>query len=239
MENKSFVYAGITIEYALHRKPVKNINIRIQPSGEISVSAPTQVSQAELTAFLESKAEWIIRHLAEVEQKKAAAPDQELYTGKTLYLLGKAFPLEVVPGDKGRVALYENHVAIFSPDRTQNALREIYLKWLRTLAMEAYPDILDTLYPLVAPYGVEKPVLQVKNMRTRWGSCNRQAGRIWLNLQLIKTPRTCIEEVLLHELVHLVHGDHSKAFYDLLTELMPDWRERQADLEAHYKDGIL
>ena len=90
----------------------------------------------------------------------------------------------------------------------------------------------------VKDYNIERPEIYVRNMTTRWGSCIPSKKRIGLNLQLIKADERCIEQVILHELIHFIHPNHSKNFYFILTQIMPDWKDRKNDLDTKFKDGI-
>ena len=89
-------------------------------------------------------------------------------------------------------------------------------------------EVLEELYPLVAPFGVARPALRVRAMRSRWGSCHYTKGVVVLSSHLLAKPRAAVEYVVLHELCHFLHPDHSQAFYGLLASLMPDWRQRKA-----------
>ena len=94
-----------------------------------------------------------------------------------------------------------------------------------------FGEIISELYPMFRKYGVDTPILRIRDMETRWGSCLAKKGIITLNKRLIEAPRNCIEYVVMHELCHFIHPNHSKQFYSFLTMLMPDWRQRKALLE--------
>ena len=93
-----------------------------------------------------------------------------------------------------------------------------------------FSKLLTEIYPLVQPLGVAMPRLRVRQMVSRWGSCQTQKGIITLNTQLMAAPQACIEYVILHELCHFLQPNHSKHFYALLDQLMPDWLERKKQL---------
>ena len=90
---------------------------------------------------------------------------------------------------------------------------------------------MDELYPLFKKYGIEKPALRIRDMETRWGSCLAKKGIVTLNKRLLEAPRNCIEYVVMHELCHFMHPNHSKYFYAFLSMLMPDWKERKQFLD--------
>lgn len=92
-------------------------------------------------------------------------------------------------------------------------------------------DVVEQLYPLFKPMGVAKPILRVREMKTRWGTCLVNKGIITLNKRLLAYPKECIEYVALHEYCHFIHPNHSKKFYELVASFMPDWKERKALLK--------
>lgn len=94
-----------------------------------------------------------------------------------------------------------------------------------------FSEIVDEIFPIFKKYNVSLPALRIRNMETRWGSCLAKKGIITLNKQLLEAPRNCIEYVVMHEFCHFIHPNHSKHFYDFLTILMPDWKERKKLLE--------
>ena len=97
-----------------------------------------------------------------------------------------------------------------------------------------FNEILDEVYPAFIPYGVKKPKLRVRTMKSCWGSCLVNKGIITLNRKLLMKPRECIEYVMVHELCHFIHPNHSKEFYKLMEQFMPDWRERKGRLNGRF-----
>ncbi len=230
-------YQGVGIEYELLRKDVKYINLRVNKQGRVVVSAGKKVPFSVIEEFVQSKSLWIITHLAEMEKLKSHLPDSTLFTGKTVYFLGQPYQLSLEQGTP-RIAFDGDTLHMCTPLSGQTELRQAYLSWLRTQAVPKFSEILSRVYPLAEPYSVPFPVIKIRNMRSIWGSCTAAGNSIRLNLQLMKADESCIEQVLLHELLHFVHPNHSPAFYELLTRLMPDWKERKHRLETKYKDGI-
>ena len=102
--------------------------------------------------------------------------------------------------------------------------------WYRKRAYETLGRYMERCDVIASRHGVPKPVLLIRTMRRRWGSCSPK-GRITLNLNLVKAPVHCIEYVIMHELCHLKYNNHSKAFYSLLTRCQPDWRKRREILD--------
>ena len=121
---------------------------------------------------------------------------------------------------------------MYVKDKNNRTHKENLLEqWFREKAYEWFQQILDHLYPMVQSYGILKPSIQVRQMKARWGSCLYKKNTILLNFDLIKAPKYGIEYVILHELIHFIHRNHTIEFYALLSVLMPDWRERKAILD--------
>ena len=237
METHTIPYEGVEIEYHLIRKKVKYINLRVNKEEQVIVSAPKQVPFSVIEEFVLSKAQWIITHLAEMEKIRLSKPSSAIYSGKTVYLLGKPYTLVLKSGKKD-FFINANALYMATINMEQKSLHKEYLEWLHILAKETFPKLLDEVYPLAEPYGIPYPKIHIRDMSSIWGSCTVGQGKIRLNLQLMKKSPDCIKEVILHELLHFRHPNHSKEFYALLTELMPDWKERKTRLETMYQDGI-
>ena len=237
MSTHTIKYQGIELEYELVRKNVKYINLRVNKKGEVVVSAPIQAPFLIIDEFVGSKALWIITHLAEIEQLKYNAPDKGFYDGKTLYYLGNLYTLVISIGEFS-ISLKESKLYFSTLKTTQTEQHEEYIAWLKNQATKKFQEILDGVFPLLKEYRIPYPTIQVRNMRTIWGSCSRHTQTIRLNLQLMKSPEECIEQVIIHELVHFVHSNHSQRFYGLLEHILPDYKERKQHLESNYKDGL-
>ena len=237
---KTIHYCGIPIEYTLIRKQVKNVNIRINEEGEIFVSARCEVSVDEISRFVESKIEWIIRNLAEVERYNQMKPDNEMYTGKKVYYLGIPYIINICESDENEIAREENGIISISTKNLQDNEynKDLYLKWLKHEAVGVYAKVLESMYKLVECENIPLPKMAIRNMKSRWGSCSPSNKSISLNIQLMKTDIECIEQVVLHELLHFKELNHSDRFYELLDKYMSDWKERKERLEEKYKDGI-
>lgn len=239
MSKKTIQYCGIPIEYTLTRKTVKNMNVRINEKGEIRVSARSGMPLEEINGFIESKAEWIIRTLAAVERYNMTKPDTEIYEGKKCYYLGEVCVVEIKQSDSDFIEKNENTITIFSrePDR-MDLIKLQYLRWLKNEAVEVFNNSVIRMHTLAANENIPVPQLSIKNMKTRWGSCNPRSEKVTLNLQLMKADLECIDHVVLHELMHFKYSNHGKDFYALIDKYMSDWKERRKRLNEKFKDGI-
>ena len=237
MSRHTVHYEGIEIEYDLSRKNVKYINLRVNKYGKVVVSAGKNVPFEVVDNFVQSKAFWIITHLAEIEKIRRELPDTSLYDGKTIYYLGKPYHLALERGEK-HIFIEDDTLYLYYPRMKSDVLKEVYLEWLEERAKEKFSEVMDRVYPLVEEYRIKKPEIKIRNMKSIWGSCTTTGSVIRLNLQLIKAEEACIEQVILHELLHFRYPNHGKSFYDLLTQLMPDWKERKEKLEKNFKDGV-
>ena len=230
---RSIVVENREICYHLERKDVKNLNLRIRKDGNVFVSANEMVSCEEIDKFIHSKAEYILKaidHFREIEQYR---PQPKQYvSGETFYIQGRGLRLQVSRASKD--AISSDGVYIFLEAKDTNDIerkRRIMTRFLNQQCKMVFGEVMDDLYPLIKKYGVEKPTLRIRDMETRWGSCLIKKRIITLNKRLLEAPRNCIEYVVMHELCHLIHPNHSKQFYSFLTMLMPDWKERKDYLD--------
>lgn len=222
------------IPYLLTRKSVKNVNLRIKPEGEVLVSANNSVPTDFIDAFIEKKQRYIFSVLSRYEEKKKLfqAVPKRYVSGESYDLLGKSLRLKVEANKEENV--YTDGVYIFLKVKDKDDFRhkEIMMsKWLKQYQTTVFEELLQEKYLLFEKYGVTYPTLKIRNMTSRWGSCQPKKGIITLNSKLIEAPRNCIEYVILHELVHFIHPNHSRQFWDFVAMMMPDWKERKEELE--------
>ncbi len=218
------------ILYQLERKAVKNLNLRVREDGSVYASAPRRVPAAEVDAFVASRGAFILRAAARMEerQRQKRGPGRAL-EGERIRVLGEDLILTLRRGEGPGLLREGERLVLRVRDPDDPAERQKTLEaGLDRLCREVFREILDELYPLVGERGAAKPVLRIRRMKSRWGSCLPGKGIVTLNRALLEAPRECIRYVALHELCHLIHPDHSGRFYDLLSGWMPDWKRRKA-----------
>lgn len=232
---RSIVVENREICYHIERKRVKNLNLRVRKDGSVFVSANEMVPCEEIDRFIHSKASFIFKaidHFYEMAQYK---PQPKQYvSGETFYIQGRGLRLQVSQAKKD--AISSDGVYIFLEMKDINNIekrKRLITRFLDQQCKTVFSEVIETLYPLVKKYGIDKPSLRIRDMETRWGSCLTKKKIITLNKRLLEAPRNCIEYVVMHELCHLVHPNHSKQFYSFLTMLMPDWRERKSYLDKN------
>ena len=230
---RSVIVEGREICYQLERKNVKNLNLRVRKDGSVFVSANDRVPYKEIDLFIQSKASYILKaidHFREMEQYK---PQPKQYvSGETFYIQGRGLRLQVSQAKKDTIS--SDGVYIFLEVKDINDVekkRRIVTRFLDQECKTIFNEVMEDLFPLVKKYGIEKPTLRIRVMETRWGSCLVKKRIITLNKRLLEAPRICIEYVVMHELCHFIHPNHSKNFYNFLTTLMPDWKGRKKVLE--------
>lgn len=240
-ERRSLACPDGPISYVLTRKPVKNLNLRVRADGSVAVSASSHVPAAAVDAFVLRKADFV-RAAQERFSRRAAqiSAPRRYETGETLSILGQALPLQVEAGQ--REAVFSDGTQLFLRLRNPDDLAKkerLVQGYLDALCRGVFSEIAGQLYPAFEAYGVAMPVIKIRSMKTRWGSCSPSKGAVTLNKNLLASPRVCIEYVVLHEFCHLVHPNHSKQFYDLVEFFMPDWKERKALLEKYAAEAPL
>ena len=214
------------------RKDIKNLHLGVYPpDGKVRVAVPKHITDENVRLAVVSKLAWIKKQQA----KFAAQPRQsrrEMVTGESHYLFGRRYLLEVVERN-GRHEIVEksNTTLILNvqPGTSEVNRRLVINEWYRNQLKEKIPGLLEKWEPVV---GKEVKEWGVRRMKTKWGSCNRPAKRIWLNLELAKKPQECLEYVLVHELVHLLERNHNDRFKALMDKFMPKWRLRRALLNS-------
>jgi predicted metal-dependent hydrolase len=214
------------------RKQIKNLHLGVYPpDGRVRVAAPLAVSDAAVRVAVVGKLWWIKRQRASFE-RQARESQREMVSGETHYYRGRRYRLEVIETDgTPSIELRGQSVMVLHTRRgwTGANREELLFRWYRRRLREDLPELLGRWQPEI---GVAIAQLGIKRMKTKWGSCNAKARRIWLNLELIKKPAACLEYVLVHEFVHLLAPKHDERFLRLMDKHLPTWRRRRRELNG-------
>lgn len=207
------------------------MGIKVYPDKSVHVIAPFATTDQDVRDKVKSKANWILKQQEFFLSFHPLTPPRKYVSGETHLYLGKQYRLKLIESDDEKVRLSGGFIRVYLQDKTNKSKAKKLLKsWYKNKAATHFEELYRNNMYLTNSF-TKKPIgLKYRWMDKRWGSCDKNGG-IHLNIELIKAPKKCIEYVLVHELCHLEHHDHSKAFYSLLEKMYPDWKETKSKLE--------
>jgi predicted metal-dependent hydrolase len=224
-------YGSTTIDFQVAFAKRRTLEIAVLPTGEVEVTAPMNAAMERIQGKVKLRARWILRQKNFFGQFHPRTASRQYLSGETHLYLGRHYRLKVDAGPNPEVRLSRGLLAVRDAQPpSRERVQELLGKWYREKAITLFQEIFEAHWARVGR-GMTKPRLQVKAMRTRWGSLSK-GGVLTLNPDLIRAPKECIEYVVCHELCHLRHHDHGNGFHRLLTARMPDWSRRKERLEA-------
>lgn len=221
--------AGLTVQ--IHRKAIKNLHLSVlPPDGKVRISVPQHVTEDAVRLAVVDKLGWIKRQRKEFREQ-ARQTERRYVSGESHYYLGKAYRLTVEEGKRQSVAIGggKRLILITRPDGDKATRERALSRWYRQQVAAQIPPLLDKWHPRV---GKECSRWGIKQMKTKWGSCNADTGSIWVNLELAKKPFACLEYIVVHELVHLHERTHNQRFRGWMDKLLPDWPDRRRLLNS-------
>jgi len=225
------------IDISAEKKQIKNMYIRvIPPDGKVKITAPMSATEDAIRMFAVSRIAWIKKQRQKfVEQPRQT--ERRYVTGESYYLWGKRYRLDVIYSNvRNDISISGQKIVLqVRKDSTPQQRANVMDEWYREVLKNAIPSVFEKCERLV---GVKAKEWQVKNMRTKWGTCNIQAKRVWLNLQLAKKTPECLEYVIIHELVHLLEKNHNDAFKGYMNSFYPNWRTVKANLNDQMLDHM-
>ena len=218
--------------YDVHRKKVKNINLRINQNMEVCISAPLKLHKDYIENFIRSKENWIKKVIEKLKEIKSKTVSYEYRTGEIHRFMGKEYVLKVIEG-KDRVSLKNDTILLIANDiNDMEKKKNIMEKWYFENAKKVFLEVIEKWLKILDEK-IEH--LSIRRMKTRWGSCNYKKRYINLNTDLVKRSMFEIEYVVLHELTHLKYPNHGKGFYRYMENYMPNYRKAEKLLNAkHY-----
>ena len=219
----SIVFNDEIIEYSFTRKKVKNINLRIKEDGSVAVSAPFGVPVSVIENFVRLNAKKII--LFRQKLKVYESNRIKFENGESILVLGRKYLLSVKQSSKNYYILGDATVTFYLTDISYDSRKSLYDKLLTDTAKQVFPKIVASCLPLFPQKISNPPELRIRKMKSQWGNCRAKKNIITLNSRLAAYNTAVIKFVVCHEFCHFIHQDHSKAFYNSLNDVMPQWKE--------------
>ena len=212
------------------RKDIKNLHLGVYPpNGRVRAAVPLRLDDEAVRLAIISRLGWIRRQQERFEQQVRQS-QREMVTGESHYFQGRRYRLDVIEQNGPAGVRLRNRTTMelrvrpgADRDKREVVLHRWYRQWLR----EQIPQLIATWEPVV---GVIVADWGIKKMKTRWGTCNIEARRIWLNLELAKKPVSCLEYILVHEMIHFIERHHDERFRESMDTLMPQWRLHRDEL---------
>ena len=217
----------ITIDVIL--KDIKNIHLSVYPPlGHVRIAAPVRMDLDTIRIYAISKLGWIKKQQQKFREQVREAP-REYLNKESHYYLGKRYQLRVIEMDAPPKVLLK-HTTLdlcVRPNSELQKKHDVMEEWYREKLKELVPIIIQKWEKTM---GVSPNEFAIKKMRTKWGTCNREAARIWLNLELAKKPYQCIEYIVVHEMAHLLERNHNSNFVAIMDHYLPEWRQLKIEL---------
>lgn len=217
------------MEITVTRKDIKNVHLSVHPpNGRVTMSAPRDTRLEVARAYAISKIGWIREQQTKLRNQSRETPRQ-FVERESHYLWGRRYLMTVIEQDsKTGVILDHKRITLSVRPGSDHAKRaSVIHEWHKTLLHEFIPPLIARWEPRL---GVHVAAYFLQRMKTKWGSCNHEAGHIRLNTELVKKPKDLVEYVVVHEMVHLIEPTHSDRFISLITKHYPHWREARAEL---------
>lgn len=219
------------------KKQVKNLNLSVHaPEGSVKLSVPHHIKADEIRSFITSKLPWIYKQQDKIKNRTSITPAKPLdfATTEYHYFAGERYYFKTIDFFEGKqrveISVVGEMVMFVNPWKDRAVREKLMKEFYRDYLKGEIPGLVAKWEPIM---GVKVAEWGVKQMKTRWGSCNIQAKRIWLNLELAKKSADCLEYIVVHEMTHLLEKKHSSRFYQLMDTFLPHWRESKEKLSEN------
>ncbi len=229
---RSLDYGNTQINFTVVYRPRKTLAIQVEAPGRVQVLAPLGLEEADLLEAVRSKAPWIVGKLYDFRHVHPVLPPKEYTSGESFLYLGRSYTLEVMPTGhlkKPYVRLYQGKFWVHTFSKEAPIVREALRGWYREKAVEQIAERVRFFAPKI---GVQPGQIRVKEQRRIWGSCSAK-GNLNFNWKTVMAPSPVLNYIIVHELCHLKHHNHSRKFWDLVYSIMPDYKERKEWLKRY------
>lgn len=230
-KNHKIKYGSRYITFELEYRQRKTMEISVYPDMSVRVKAPVSRSIEQIKQKIHKRASWIMEQKYFFSLFLPEQPRRQFISGETHTYLGKKYRLKILKREEEQVKLIRGCLLVHvSRQNDPKRVKTLLEGWYKKQAQTKFEQRLNLCMQKVQKHGIGRPLIQIRKMSKRWGSCTK-SGTLLLNLQLIKASAPCIDYVIMHELCHLKYFNHGSAFYDLFYQIMPDWEKRKKKLE--------
>ena len=211
-------------------KDIKNMHLAVYPpTGRVRIAVPLRIKDEAVRLFAVSKLSWIRRQKRKFEGQERET-SRDYIDRESHYFLGQRYLLNVIEQNSTPKVVIKNKSKIdlyVRPNTATDKRQFIINEWYRTELKKLIPPIIGKFEKKL---GVKAKEWRVKRMKTKWGTCNIENKRIWINLELAKKPTICLEYIILHELAHLIERQHNDNFLAHIEKCMPEWKFHKEEL---------
>lgn len=230
MEETKVLHISPQLSIDVVRKDIKNMHLAVYPpTGRVRIATPLRIDDEAVRLFAISKISWIRKHTRNfVSQDRV--PPRQYKERESHYYQGKRYLLRVIEHDAPPKVVMKTKTYIdlyVRPNTTTEQRLSIVNEWYRTELKKLIQPIIDKWENKI---GVTVNEWRVKQMKTKWGTCNIEKKRIWINLELAKKPIHCLEYIVVHEMIHLLERHHNDHFLSLMEKFMPQWKFNKEEL---------
>ncbi|MFD3157949.1 M48 family metallopeptidase [Haloimpatiens sp. FM7330] len=224
--NLVFKFGTKDIEFTVKYSNRKTLAIEVEPSGKVNVVAPMGVSQEEIIKKVRSKAAWIVQKQYEVKNINVNKINREAVNGESYLYLGRNYTLQLIDDKtikKIQVKLFRGKFIVTTPTKDEVKIKEALEQWYREKALQKICDRVKYYRPF---FNKEPKAIKVKEQKKRWASCTSK-DELLFNWRCVMAPAYILDYIVVHEMCHMYHKDHSKEFWNMVSDVMPDYEGRK------------
>lgn len=225
---------NISVNVNIYKKPIKNFYLKIFKNKDIKLSIPKNTKIEQAYNFIDNKKLWINKHILKIINDNKNAVKEKFCNDGYVYILGRKYNITIYKSNKNKIEINDLNLNFYLKYNNVNYLYKQYFKYLKDKSILFFQEKLNKYYLIFKKYNIQKPILNVRKMKTKWGNCNIKSNKIVLNVSLFKTSAGCIEYIILHELAHLIYLRHNEYFYKFLNLQMPQWTKYKEQLDTKF-----
>lgn len=213
------------IEYELTLKKIKNIILKVDENADVLVSAPQKANISDIEKFIIKKADWIVKSKQKIQNKISNRHfPQKFESGESIDIFGEIYNLKIINSEIENIYIEGNFFVISSKNiDDRQKIKEKALDYLVKILNNEIIKMSIDIFDKFSRYSISMPTIKLRQMKSRWGSCMPSKNSITFSKSLVFKPKPCIRYVVIHEFAHLIVPNHSKKFYDIVSEFEPDY----------------